>query len=738
MKLIHLISGGDVGGAKTHVLSLLQGLNRTEDVHLICFMEGPFAEEARCLGIPTTVIEGSNPMAVRKRILAIIRHDDCQLLHCHGARANMIGALVQRQARIPVISTIHSDYRLDYLGRPLAALTYGNINKVALRRFDAWIGVSDGMRQLLISRGFDPQRIFPLYNGVDFSTPLKTVPRDEWLRGIGLTPTDRTVVFGIAARISPVKDMTTLVRAFAAAVKQAPDIRLVIAGDGEQAGEIRALAKELCPEGTVFFPGWLEDVNSFYQALDVNVLTSLSETFPYALTEGARMHCATIASNVGGVPYLIDDGENGLLFEPQDVSALTAHMLTLATDAAKRRGMGEALYEKTKRDFSVQAMVEKQKHYYEIIIRRFRRPKLERDGVVICGAYGKGNGGDNAILDAIVAQLRHIDPDLPICALSRTPKKTRAAACVDSLYTLRLLAIRRRMRHAKLYLSGGGTLIQDTTSTRSLLYYLSSIRMAARAGCRVMLYGCGIGPVSRPRNCERTAKTLNRYAEIISLRDRYSEETLRALGVTTPEIRLTADPALLIDPGDTPAIRSFLHRSGLAEGTRYALFALRPWKDFDRHIAAFANAAEYAHREYGLTPVLYAMEPCRDRAALNAVAAQLRCPYLLLEAGSNGTEIVALIRRMSLVIAMRLHTLIFAAGQGVPMVGVVYDPKVSGFLDYLGQDLYLPLEEASAASLCDLIDTAMAEQMFEAENIRSLRELAAENEELARHLLTEE
>ena len=149
-------------------------------------------------------------------------------------------------------------------------------------------------------------------------------------------------MFGIAARISPVKDMTTLVRAFSAAVKQAPDIRLVIAGDGEQAGEIRALAKELCPEGTVFFPGWLEDVNSFYQALDVNVLTSLSETFPYALTEGARMHCATIASNVGGVPYLIDDGENGLLFEPQDVSALTAHMLTLDDRCRKapRHGRG--------------------------------------------------------------------------------------------------------------------------------------------------------------------------------------------------------------------------------------------------------------------------------------------------------------------------------------------------------------------------------------------------------------
>lgn len=168
---------------------------------------------------------------------------------------------------------------------------------------------------------------------------------------------------------------------------------------------------------------------------------------------------------------------------------------------AKRRGMGEALYEKTKRDFSVQAMVEKQKHYYEIIIRRFRRPKLERDGVVICGAYGKGNGGDNAILDAIVAQLRHIDPDLPICALSRTPKETRAAACVDSLYTFRLLAIRRRMRHAKLYLSGGGTLIQDTTSTRSLLYYLSSIRMAARAAAA----SCSMAAASAPSRARATA-----------------------------------------------------------------------------------------------------------------------------------------------------------------------------------------------------------------------------------------
>ena len=90
---------------------------------------------------------------------------------------------------------------------------------------------------------------------------------------------------------------------------------------------------------------------------------------------------------------------------------------------------------------------------------------------------------------------------------------------------------------------------------------------------------------------------------------------------------------------------------------------------------------------------------------------------------------------MSLVVSMRLHTLIFASGQGVPMVGVVYDPKVSGFLDYLGQERYLPLAEVTAAALDDLIDAAMAEEPFEVENIERLRRLSAENETLARHLL---
>ena len=733
MKILHLISGGDVGGAKTHVLSLVSELNKTETVHLVCFMEGEFAQDARQLGIPTTVITGNNLIHTRKRILAMLRHDGYQLIHCHGARANMMGMMLRKKAKIPVISTVHSDYRLDYLGRPMAALTYGNLNKLALPKFDAWVGVSHGMTKTLISRGFDPQRIYTLYNGVDFSKERKVVSREETLRQMGFAP--EHVVFGIAARISPVKDMTTLVKAFAEAIKRAPHIRLTIAGDGEQEQEIRALAKELCPENTVHFAGWVKDIDSFYHALDVNCLTSLSETFPYALTEGARMKCATISSEVGGVPYLIDDGLNGLLFDPQDVRQLAEHMVLLATDDALREKLGQALYEKTQREFSLEAMVRKQKHIYEVILRRNERKDLRRDGAVICGAYGKGNRGDNAILNAIVEQLRTIDPDIPVTVLTRKPMEARLCADIDSIYTFRWHRIGKRMKRSKLYISGGGTLMQDATSTRSLLYYLQSIRQASKKGCRVMLYGCGVGPIDKPKNRKRAKKYLNKYVDVISVRDRYSLEFLKELGVTKPKICLTADPALQLDAPAGQTMHNYLCRCGLRENEKYLMLALRPWHGFDARIDDIVKAAEYATEAYGLTPILYCMEPNRDEASAKAVAEKLKGSYLLLPAGDNAQEILAMMRSVRLVVAMRLHALIFAAGQSVPMVGIVYDPKVSGFLDYLGQENYLPLDDCSAEALIARIDAAMQSNRNPGENVARLRSLAAENAALAQELL---
>lgn len=735
MKIIHLISGGDVGGAKTHVLTLLRGLNQTQTVHLVCFMEGDFAAEARQMEIPTTVLTGTNLFQVRRRLVAMIQHGGYEVIHCHGARANLIGWMLKAKLTIPVVTTVHSDYRLDYMGRPFGQMTYGLINRIALRRLDYRIGVSDTMANLLIERKFDAQRMFSIYNGIDYTPRTPALSREAFLQQAGVAFDENTTIFGIAARINPVKDMTTLVKAFAKAKESCQNIRLLIAGVGEEEDKIKQLAAQLCPDGSITFLGWLSDTDSFYNALDVNTLTSLSETFPYALTEGARWHCATIASNVGGVPYLIDSGVNGFLFQPQNVAELAKHMVQLAGNRKICRQMGDRLYKKAAEQFSIEATVERQKDIYRTIIRRSKRLTGKKDGVFICGAYGRGNAGDEALLEMIVSQMRSIDPDIPLCVLTRAPVSARKALRVDAVHTFDFWNMFRKMGKTRLYISGGGTLMQDVTSTRSILYYLLNIRMAKRRGNRVMLYGCGIGPIQREKNQRRTARTLNQYADAITVRDDYSMQLLRKLNVTRPNVQLTADPALLFTAWADSSAESYLLAAGIQEGERYIMFALRQWQGFEEKIPAIAGAAEYAYSAYGLKPLFFAMEPNRDIPAVEAVAARVKCPHLLSSAADTPNGTISLIQRMSVVVSMRLHGLIFAAGLGIPAVGIVYDPKVSGFLDYLGSEQYLSLQDVNFNALGDLIDGAIGDTMAEQDAARSLRQLAEQNAQIARELL---
>ena len=737
MKVIHLISGGDSGGAKTHVLSLLQNLNQTITAQLVCFRDGPFAEEARSRGIPTEIMGGNNIPRLQRQLKAYIRAGGYQLIHCHGSRANMVGALLRRSTGLPVVSTIHSDYRLDYMGRPLSRLTFGTINAWALRHLDYRIGVSDAMVDLLISRGFPPDRFYAIYNGIDFTPPPAQGERLPYLRSLGVDADEDSVVVGIAARLNPVKDMATLVRGYAAACRTCPRLRLVIAGEGPEREKLGALAQELGVNVT--FAGWISGgMDQFYSALDINALTSLSETFPYALTEGARFRLATVASAVGGIPDLIDSGVNGCLFQPGDWQTLGEHLAALGSNDTLRRQLGEKLYEKASSKFSIQKTVDTQLHIYQEILRRHSRLKTTRDGVVICGAYGRGNAGDDAILEAILQEMALIDPDMPATVLSKEPKSTRLAYRVRSVSRTNMFAWHSAMRHAKLYIHGGGSLIQDVTSRRSLWFYLLNIAVAKRCGCKVQMYGCGIGPVTRENHRRLAARVLNRYVDVITLREPDSREELRAMGVTKPEILLTADPALTLRKAEDDQIDSVLLRAGIPPQGRYLCFALRQWRGFEEKAPLFGAAACYAYKTYGLIPVFTAVEKHLDPAAARLAAQGLDIPhYFLDDAGGAGTIIGAL-SRMEAVVSMRLHALIFAAGQGIPLAGVVYDPKVSAFLRYTGQDNFTNLEDLTEAALRAMIDRAVGQAGHpEAQSaaVERLQAMEGGNVAVARRLL---
>ncbi len=741
MRVIHLIGGGDTGGAKTHVLNLLRELNNHIDAKLVCFRKGEFSDDAQRMGIPIHIIESGNPAVGLRQLKKLLAEEPADILHCHGARGNLMGNLVKKFAHAPVITTVHSDYRLDYLGRPVARLSYGTTNMLALRRVNYYIGVSDPMTSILIERNFPADRIYTIYNGIDFKTPITCAPKEEFLRSLGFNYKPGDVVAGIAARLNPVKDYPTLLRALAIATRQVPNLKLISAGDGEDLEKLQELAKSLGIADRVCFAGWVKDMNSFYNAIDINLLTSLSETFPYALTEGARMHRATIASNVGGVPVLIDDGKNGLIFQPGDEQQLAAHLVTLAQDKALRDAMGEKLYEKASTQFSIDRMVEHQLEIYENVLKREARKNAmrgKRDGVIVCGAYGHGNAGDDAILRSILQSTREIDPLIPISVLAKNTQSVKKSYRVDSIYTLNIPKILLAMRKSKLYINGGGTLIQNATSQRSLWYYLFTLWAAKKLGNKVDMYGCGIGPVNGEKNIKLVKKVLDRSVDIVTLREKDSVEELQNFGVTAPKIVLSSDPALSLIPAPAEDGAYYLKMHGLESEGKYLCFMLRTWYGFDDKAEAFARCAEHAYKTYGLTPVFLSLNVQHDTAAARKVTEHLSCPWHILDKNTEPELLISLLAYMDVVVSMRLHGLILSSLSGVPLVGVSYDPKIVSFLSYLGNGSCIDLKEVSEEALISAVDQAVL-QIPERERLKaraeSLKAVERENAQAVRALL---
>ena len=332
----------------------------------------------------------------------------------------------------------------------------------------------------------------------------------------------------------------------------------------------------------------------------------------------------------------------------------------------------------------------------------------QRNGILICGSYGLGNAGDEAILKAILQEVRAALPEEAITVLSRNPAETAARHGVKALHMFDVPAWRSAMRRARLYINGGGNLIQDVTSRRSLWYYLFTLRTAKKCGCKVMMYGCGIGPVCNPQDRAMTCRTLNRYVDAVTLREDASLSELRRYGVNGPEIILSADPALTLQRAAEDEIDRLMEENGLIPDGSYLGLCLRDWPGFEEKVPAFAEAVRYICEKYALSPVFISINHRSDGAAADLVAEKLGISTCVIRQPLSTELTLGLMSRMQSVLSMRLHGLIFAAGQGIPLVGVVYDPKVSAFLSYMGQELYEDLQEVSAESLQGKLEQALA------------------------------
>ena len=358
--------------------------------------------------------------------------------------------------------------------------------------------------------------------------------------------------------------------------------------------------------------------------------------------------------------------------------------------------------------------------------------------IVVSGYYGAKNAGDEAMLAAMLEVLGDLDPELHITVISASPEDTRRRHGVAAVGSFDGCAILGVMRRADLVVSGGGSLLQNVTSGRSLYYYMAVIFLALLLGKRVMLYAQGIGPVTGRFAC-RAMRWIGNRVSLITVRDEGSMAELRRLGITRPPMECTADPVLGIHPVGKEAGRAILARYG-AEGAKPVVgISVRDWQGWQHYKEVLAEISDAIVRELGARVVFLPMQYPEDVRTAETVAAWTQEECTVLTDEYTTSELLSLVANMDLMIGVRLHALIFAGVMGVPMIGISYDPKVDRFLRSIGEKPVNDLQDITTASVLKEVRRKWnARHEFAAasgELLAQMRGLAARNAALALRLI---
>lgn len=310
--------------------------------------------------------------------------------------------------------------------------------------------------------------------------------------------------------------------------------------------------------------------------------------------------------------------------------------------------------------------------------------------IVISGYYGLGNAGDEALLKCIIEDLRRIKPDITITALSANKTLTERLYGVNTVNRYNPVAVFKELRRAKVLLSGGGTLIQDATSTKSLLYYLGIIKLAELTGTRVMVYANGMGPI-KDRNVKIVHRILNK-ADVITLRENSSLEEIERCKITAPLVKVTADPAFNLKSDDSK-IGELFEKFKIPGEKKLLAVSLRSWQSMPKTFAeSMAKVLKWAESS-GFYPVFIPMQMQRDLELSKEVASLYGGKCSIIDEELPVLQLMALIGKCRIACGMRLHMLIFASVENIPMAGIVYDPKIKGFMEYMNQKNYIDIKE---------------------------------------------
>jgi L-malate glycosyltransferase len=285
------------------------------------------------------------------------------VVHAHDPHAVALAALALSFQRVTPAPVLVASRRVDF------ALKANSFSRLKHRQVHLFICASDAIRQMLVAQDVPESRAVTVHEGVDLdhiaARPPRSLHEEFWLpRGV-------PVVLNVAA-LTGHKGQRYLIDAAALVVRERPDTRVVILGEGALRAALEHQVKDLGLVRHVLLPGFRPDVLSLLKTCDVFVMSSVMEGLGTSLLDAMACARPIVATSTGGIPEVVVDGETGLLVPPRDAAALAGAIVTLIDDTARARQLASAGFERVRRQFSAERMVRETLVAYEHVVQSRR------------------------------------------------------------------------------------------------------------------------------------------------------------------------------------------------------------------------------------------------------------------------------------------------------------------------------------------------------------------------------
>ncbi|EGL82046.1 polysaccharide pyruvyl transferase CsaB [Caldalkalibacillus thermarum TA2.A1] len=300
---------------------------------------------------------------------------------------------------------------------------------------------------------------------------------------------------------------------------------------------------------------------------------------------------------------------------------------------------------------------------------------------MLSGYYGFDNAGDEAICASIIQGIREINSNVDIVVLSSNPERTSYVYDVRAVERTNLKQIWTELRYCDLFISGGGSLLQDVTGKLTIPYYLGLVRLAQLRGVPVAVFAQGIGPVHTKVFRKWIANTFQKCS-YVSVRDPQSRKLLVSWGVPNDHVDEVVDPVFLLSPPGKFDKNDLLHKEGIRIKNAPIVFSVRNWGSSRSDLKQLAKVCDNLI-ESGEQIIFLPMHFEEDRNASFEVQSYMQRQAQVVKNKYTIWELMDIISFSKLVVGMRLHALIFAITCGVPVVGISYDPKIDSFLSMI-------------------------------------------------------